>query len=196
MGPIAEAGWFGLGGVVIGSVLTMIGGQIQGRREAKERQSDRQHEETVRREERQQQRIWDAYATLQKFISQWERSIGFRATVPLFEGESAPPLDDVSEDDEARASLVASNEVRKLMNDYLAKLTEARVALGALDKAEKMVKDGMPEARCEVTAAKDALKEIATALNASAEEVHQEMRRELAGLTDLDAVTPTNSTGG
>lgn len=129
-----------LGGAAVSAVVTFRVTRRQVNSAKEESALQRSHELALATEHRRQERILDAYVTLTRYVTdtagqvEWKlRDMKFKFAPPL----EPPPVDPVEARSIAAATLVASSDVGRLLEDYHRALNRYRAALGVYEQVEK-----------------------------------------------------------
>lgn len=152
------------------------------------------HEGRMSRQAILQSRFADAYVTLQIYISSWADHAQWNLNIIRMAGEKEPTLPQVSDVEGARVSLFASNEVVAAMKGFYLAMARYRLAVGTLEdvrKRQALTGPAIPDLKPAV----DGLTTAAKALVASAEDVHQKLRRDLTGSRSHAWEMPMHSMG-
>ena len=131
-------------------------------------------------EDRRQERIRDAYVTIQLHINGWGNYATWAANPAMMVVQVRPRPPDLSDEAEAVAALVASDQIVTATTEFNKRLQSILSALAISDEAQRL----MTTAPHTVISLQDAYLEvirIAGEVTDAAEGVHLQMRRELAG---------------
>jgi len=138
------------------------------------------YQERMAREQLLQSRFAPAYLTLQIYISKWADHATWTVAPIQLSPTPEPQLPEISDVETAQASLFASDDAIKAMNEFIPIVLRYRLEVGRLAEA-RATQDKLGTVSPEITAAWEALQTAGNALVASAENVHQKLRQELRG---------------
>jgi hypothetical protein len=132
-------------------------------------------------EDRKQERIRDAYVTIQLYVNKWGNYATWTANPELIAQHLRPELPTVSDEAEAVAALMASDKIVAAVKDFNKKLDSFRSALGVTDEAQRTMNQNAPETVSQLGDSWMVVIRTADELTDAAERVHLQMRKELAG---------------
>lgn len=138
----------------------------------------RAHELESAKEERDQQRILDAYTSITRHVQNWGRPIGWQLGAIRHQNEpseAAPKLDRLDFESEAVASLVASAEVGALLRDFNKQLRRYMAQLQTWTQAESAKSTNPGQASIE----RGRLEKVSEETLDIADRLIQQMRSEL-----------------
>jgi len=145
------------------------------------------HEGRLARQQILQSRFADAYVTLQLYISGWADRAKWDLDTFRLAGQEEPNLPNVSNTEEARVSLFASDEVVDAMNSFATAILQYRLAVGGVQREEERI--GAPRGPgSDHERSIERRTRTAGELVAQAERVHQQLRSELRGETSRAAL--------
>jgi hypothetical protein len=152
------------------------------------------HEGRLARQQILQSRFADAYITLQLYISGWADRANWDLETFRLAGQEEPTLPDVSNTEEARVSLFASDEVVDAMKSFATAILQYRLAIGGVQKEEERI--GAPRGPgSDHERSIERRTRTAGELVAQAECVHQQLRSELRGESSRAQRTLANRLG-
>jgi hypothetical protein len=134
---------------------------------------------SVAREERRQDRIRDAYITIQLYISKWARVAEWYASTIRTSDNPEPTLPSVSEEAEALASLMSSSVIVNAIAEFDTRMRRFRFRVGDLEVAVDAMKVNPGAFPTGVLAQTTSVRESAASLIEQAGVVNKMMRQEL-----------------
>jgi hypothetical protein len=143
---------------------------------------DREHEKALSAEERQQQRLRDAYVTIQIYITGWGRFAEWKKRAYETDPpQPEPVIPAIDLEAEAIASLLASREVVGILDQLNEKVNYLRIAMADRGYWETMKSPDLPGSEAEFAESDKRMRKAAENLWQIAEDAHSLMRKELAG---------------
>jgi hypothetical protein len=168
----------------VGAIGAMGGGWITGIFTTRASALQAVTARTLADEDRQQQRRRDAYITIQMYIVRWENATKWvAATGRKPDDKDMPPLPDTSEEAQAVASLMASDEVVGLVTKFGEAVDTFRNSYGSFvyqgDLNDHMEANQKQDLRPIFSTVQTAAKQVSQ----QAELVHKRLRAELRSAT-------------
>jgi hypothetical protein len=160
-------------------------GAKQREHDSSERKLDREHERALVLEQLVHQTRHDAYITILKYLSYWERFAEANSTSFVLAPDPAddsPPV--ISEDADAIANLSASNAVNAAVREVQAHLRELHLELQTATDFEASIPAGIPDAREQMVKARARARQAATEAMTAINSTRDQMRSELGTSSD------------
>ena len=178
----------GAGGALLGAGTSALVTYFVTRRAVNaatvEADKTRAHERVQVRTEREQTRKLDTYVAITRYVVDWQRQVGFMVNQATFRTDPPPPApqqDSIDYALEARAELIASAEVRRLLHEFNSLIVRYGTAVGNAREMATYIVGPMPDPTVTTQAAEaqNAANEAGRAALTAGEPLVDRMRTEL-----------------